>query len=149
MFYLLSPIIAMLMKSSFFNVIGSIKKHIICWVLVVIAAIFALLFLNIALYIALSVKFGAIYAALIVFTMWILVGGGAILWANSAYKHVKNNNTHQIEHFNCKQREYLMPLAISLLPIIKRRKKIIATTGVIILGGIVTAISKFTHKHKH
>lgn len=138
----------MLMKSGFFKAVTVIKDHVVGWIIVVIASIFALLFLNIAIYVLLSVKVGAIYAALIVFGLWVLVGIFAVLWANSAYARVKHSNAHQIEKFTHKQREYLMPLALTMLPILKRRKKILATVGALAVGGIVTAIGKITHKHK-
>ncbi|GEM_PF-4496676 len=148
MSFLLSPIISLLIKAGTFKALSTIKEHLVCWIITVIAAIFALLFLNIALYSFLAINIGAIYAALVVFLVWLLIGAFAIMWANSNYSKMKNSTSHQISEFTNKQRDFLIPIALTALPILKRRKKILATLGVIIVGGAAASISKIVRRYK-
>lgn len=148
MSFLLSPIISLLIKAGTFKAFSTIKEHLVCWIIAVIAAIFALLFLNIALYSFLAINIGAIYGALVVFLLWLLIGSFAVIWAKSNYSKMKNSTSHQILEFTNKQRDFLLPIALTALPILKRRKKILTTVGIVILGTLASSIAKIVRRHK-
>lgn len=148
MFFLLTPILNLLLKAGTFRVVAVIKEHLICWLIVAMAALFALLFLNICLYVFLSVHMGAIFAALLICLLWLIIGTIAAIWANSNYSRIKSSTSEQIAEFTHKQRDVLLPLVLTVLPILKQRKKILKTVGVIAAGGTAAWVTKLIRRCK-
>lgn len=150
MFSLLTPMLRNLASGGMQSGLKVAKDHIILWGLVLVASLFLLLFGNLTIYLLLAAKIGAIYAGVILCLLWAAALVAALSTASSLYKKAKNakvDNSVNIVATIHRNRELLMPIALSILPLLRSKKRIAAIFGAVVGGGI-TAIATRLSKRK-
>lgn len=139
-----NPIMKILANRGMDSVKSTIKDHLVSLAIVAVAVIFALMFFNVVLYMWLASQIGPVYAALFIFLSWAIVALIAIRRVSSIKskaKVVKKEEVNSLPSMIHKHQDLLIPLALSALPILRKRK-ILATVGTLIAGTTVATLMK-------
>lgn len=148
MFSLLKPLLRTLASDSMQSGVKAVKDHIILWSVVLIACIFLLLFSNLAIYLLIAAKIGAIYAALILCLVWAAAFVAALSAATSLYRQAKERNSMQIASAIHRNRELIMPIALGALSLVRTRKRVMTVVGAVVAGGVTAAAAKLFKRKK-